>query len=58
MKNVFERWAETEPYGVMRCTPEELDALHLEALTKVIIGRNGVTVMAGDRIVSHREYQR
>ena len=58
MKTVFERWAELEPYHIMPVTPEELDLLCFAAMSKIIIGRNGVTFLCGDRIVSHREYQR
>jgi hypothetical protein len=58
MKNVFERWAEIEPGGVMRATPEELDMLLLAGLTKIVIGTEGVTVMVAGAVVQHQEYLR
>lgn len=61
MKTVFERWADLEPGEAMTVTEDEFWAITTQPAvlspTHVVIGRHGVTVLAGDYIVSHREYQ-
>ena len=63
MKTLFDRWAELEPGDTMTVSEDEFWTLmqysYPQAITgtSTIIGRHGITCMAGNHIVSHRAYR-